>query len=183
MGREENRHGSIGVRSKSASGWSGNQLVGHDPNFFFNLGRVDHHNGIPWAAVQEATIGTLAGAFLTPNAQDRVHLDSAKGWMILIGHPKHAILYRTILDAGWRSGTTRTAFRDYRQLFGFLFAYRGDPFGAGLVLEFFGHHARLFCFRFGSHILRIISWTVECGINTIGSRFIWAFLGFLRRSV
>src|ERR1035441_3641286 len=71
-----------------------------------------HFYGVPWAAVQESAVGTLASALLAADAEDRIDLDTAERPMILIGHPVHAIRHRAIGHAGRRSGAAGAAFGD-----------------------------------------------------------------------
>jgi hypothetical protein len=84
----------------------------HDASFFLNLGRIDHNNRIPWATVEEAPVGSLAGAFFATDAQDGIDLYSPKRWVVFVGNPEHAILNRAIFDTGWGAGTARAAFGD-----------------------------------------------------------------------
>ncbi len=115
-------------------------LERHYADFGFDFRSVDHYDGIPGAAVQEASIGAFAEAFFAADAKNRVDLNSSEWRMVLVRHPEHAIFHRTVLDAGRRSGASSTAFGDYGQLFGFLFTWRGQALGAGLELHLIRNH-------------------------------------------
>jgi len=75
-------------------------LVGHRPDFFFHFRNVHHDNRVPRASVEEGSLWTLTEALLTSDAEERVYLDAAVRWMIVIRDPKHAIFHRAILYAG-----------------------------------------------------------------------------------
>ena len=112
----------------------------HRPNFFFHFDRVDHHNGIPGAPVQEAPIRPLAQALLATNAKNRIHLNPSERRMILIRHPEHAVFHRTVLHARRRPRASRAALRDHRQFFGFLLSRGGEPFGLRFKLKLVRNH-------------------------------------------
>jgi len=97
----------VSLERPSGSDW-------HCTSFFFDLGRVHHYDRIPWATVEEASVGSFAGALLATDAEDRVHLDSPKRWVIFVGNPEHAVLNRAILDARRGAGTARATFGDNR---------------------------------------------------------------------
>ena len=113
----------------------------HYADFFFHFRGVDHSNGIPGAAIEEAAVWAFADAFLASDAEDGVDLNAAKGWMVLIGHPKHAVFDRTVLDAGRRAGTSGAALGDYCQFFGFLLPRRGKALGFRFKFELVGDHS------------------------------------------
>ncbi len=125
--------------------------VGHGADFFFDLGSVDHDDGVPRAAVKEAAIGTLAKTLFAADAEDRIDLDAAKRRIVFVRYPEHAVFYRTVFDARGRAGTAGAAFGDDGEFFRFLFAGGSDALGARLVLQLVGHHARSFDLRLGSH--------------------------------
>ena len=123
-------------RSPAGERADGQQLNGHDADFFFDIGSLDHGDRVPGAAVEEAAIRPFADALLAANAEDRVHLNAAKRWMVFVRHPEHAIFNRTIFHAGRRSGATGAALGDDREFFGFLLAWGEDPLGLRFELQF-----------------------------------------------
>src|SRR5260370_40785307 len=46
---------------------NGGNSVPHRADFFFHFGHIDHYDGVPRAAIQEATAGGFAAAFLAPD--------------------------------------------------------------------------------------------------------------------
>ncbi len=72
-------------------------LIGHWPDFFFYFSDIDHHDGVPGTAIQEAPVRTFAEALLAANAQKRVNLNPSERRIVLIVHPEHAILDRAVL--------------------------------------------------------------------------------------
>src|SRR6267143_2936548 len=50
--------------------------VRHRSDFFFDLGNIDHNDGVPRAAIQEAAVRALAEALLAPDALEGVDLDA-----------------------------------------------------------------------------------------------------------
>ena len=102
---EQLREKGVLERAKAGSDW-------HCANFFLNLTRIDHDDRIPGATVEEASIWSLAGAFLAADAKDRIHLDSPEGRVVFVWNPEHAVFDRAVFDAGGRPGTTRTTFGD-----------------------------------------------------------------------
>ena len=71
----------------------------------------DHLDRVPGTAVEKGAVGTFAGALLTADAEVRIYFDTSKRWMVLVRHPEHTGLDRTILDTRRRSGATRAAIR------------------------------------------------------------------------
>src|ERR1700727_985440 len=112
----------------------------HWPDFFFHLNRVDHCNGVPGAAVEEATVGAFAQAFLAADAEDRVDLNAAERRIVLVGHPEHAVFHRAIFHAGWRARASGAALGNDRQLLRLLFARGGEAFRLRFKLELVGNH-------------------------------------------
>src|ERR1039457_7650316 len=94
-----------------------------------------HFYGVPGAAVQESAVGTLAGALLAADAEDRIDLDTAERQMVFIRHPVHAIGHRAIGNAGRRSGAARAAFGDDGKFLGPLLARSNDSLGLWLHLD------------------------------------------------
>jgi len=92
-----------------------------------------HLDCVPWTTIEKRAVRAFARTFLAAYAEIRVDFNSAKRWMVLVGHPEHAGLNRTILDTRWRAGTTGAAVggnREYaRPLFssGFAVALRHWP--------------------------------------------------------
>src|SRR5712664_2972648 len=115
--------------------------IRHCSDGLFHFRDVYHHDGVPRAAIQEASVRSLADALLASDAQNRIHLDAPKRIMILVRHPEHAVFHGTILHARRRTRAARAAFRDDRKFLWLLLARGGDPFGARLVLLLVGHHS------------------------------------------
>src|SRR5712691_2413301 len=115
--------------------------VRHRSDFFFDLGNIDHDDGVPWAAIQEAAVRTLAKALLAPDALDGINLDAAKRRIVLVRHPEHAIFHRTVLHAGGRSRATGAALGDDGKFFRLLFARECNSLGARLLFQLVGHHS------------------------------------------
>src|SRR5713101_1887859 len=105
-------------------------LVRHRADFFFHFGDIDHDDGVPRAAIQEAADGALTEALLTADALDGVNLDAPERRIVLVRHPEHAIFHRAVLHARRRSRATGAALRDYGQFFGLLLAAGGDSLPA-----------------------------------------------------
>ena len=74
-----------------------------------------HLDRVPGTAIEKRAIRTFARTLLTADAEIRIDFDSAKRWMIFVGHPEHAGLNRTILDTRRRAGTTGAAVGGNRQ--------------------------------------------------------------------
>src|SRR6266566_377985 len=102
--------------------------VGHGAAFFFPRGRIHHDDGVPGAAIEEATVRALAKALLAPDAEKRVDLNASEGRVILVRNPKHAIFDGAVFDAGGRTGATGAAFGDDGKFFGFFLARGGNAF-------------------------------------------------------
>ena len=113
----------------------------HRANFFFHFRGVHHRDRVPWTSVEEAAIGTLAEAFLAANAEDRIDSDAPEWRMIVVGNPEHAVFHRAIFNAGGRTGASRTAFGDDRELFGFFLAWGGEAFGLRFKLLLVRNHS------------------------------------------
>ena len=73
----------------------------------FPIIRRNHFNRIPRTAVEEGAVRTFARALLATNAKVGIDFDAAEGWMIFVGHPKHAGFDWAVFDAGGRAGATR----------------------------------------------------------------------------
>src|SRR6266850_223520 len=122
----------------------GGSSVRHRSDFFFDFRDIDHDDGIPRTAIEEAAVGALAEAFLAADAQNRVNLDAPKRWTVFVRHPKHAVLDGAVFHAGRRSRAPGAAFGDDSEFFRFLLAGGGDSLGAGFKLLLVGHHSRGF---------------------------------------
>src|SRR5260370_1458566 len=126
--------------------------IRHRSNHFFHFRDVHHHDGVPRTAVQEASVRALAEALLASETQDGIHVDAPKRIMILVRHPEHAVFHRAIFHARRRPRAARAALGDDRKFFWFFLAWRGDAFGAGLLLLLVRHHPRgLGDFALGGH--------------------------------
>ena len=108
----------------------------HHAHFFFHLSRLNHNDGIPRATVEEAAIWPFAEAFLAADTKQRIDLDAPKGRMVFIRHPEHTVFDGTILDAGWRAGTTRAALGDDGEFFGLFLSRCSKALGSGLRFQF-----------------------------------------------
>src|SRR5713226_666620 len=129
--------------------------IRHRSYNFFHFRDVHHHDGVPRAAIQEASVRSLADALLASDAQNRIHLDASKRKIILVRHPEHAVFHRAIFHARRRTRAARAAFRDDRKFLWFFLARGGDPFGARFVLLLVGHHSSgLRHFTLGCHAAR-----------------------------
>ena len=69
----------------------------------------DHFNRIPGTSIEEGAVWPLTCTLLTSDTEIRVDFDAAEGWMIFVGHPKHAGFNRTILDARRRARASGAA--------------------------------------------------------------------------
>src|ERR1039458_957811 len=101
----------------------------------FHLFYSYHFYGVPGAAVQKSAVGTLAGALLAADAEDRIDLDTAERPMIFIGQPVHAIGHRAIGHAGGRSGASGAAFGDDGKFLRPLLARSNYSLGLWLHLD------------------------------------------------
>src|SRR6266850_1445670 len=95
----------------------GGSSVRHRSDFFFDFRDIDHDDGIPRTAIEEAAVGALAEAFLAADAQNRVNLDAPKRWTVFVRHPKHAVLDGAVFHAGRRSRAPGAAFGDDSEFF------------------------------------------------------------------
>src|SRR2546430_6328098 len=118
--------------------------IRHGADFLFHFGGIHHHDGVPWAAVQEAAVGALAEALLAADAQNGINLDAPERRIVLIRHPEHAVFHRAVLHASGRSRAARAALRNNRQFFRLFLARRDDSLRARLLLQLVGHHSRGF---------------------------------------
>src|SRR6267154_6482002 len=89
----------------------------HRPDFFFHFRNVDHHDGIPRAAVEKASIGPFAEALLAADAENGIDRDAAERSTVFVGHPKHAVFHRTIFHASRRARASRATLSNHRQFF------------------------------------------------------------------
>src|SRR6202158_1802754 len=96
--------------------------IRHCPDGLFDFRDIHHHDGVPRAAIQEASVRPLAEALLASDAQNRIHLDAPKRKIILVRHPEHAVFHRAILHASRRARAARAAFRYDRKFLWFLLA-------------------------------------------------------------
>jgi hypothetical protein len=94
-----------------------------DSEVFFDFFGGDHVDGVPWTAIQEGAIGTLAGAFFTANAELRVHFDAAERRVVFVGNPVHAVFDRAIFDTRGRPGAAGTILSDDCKFFGNLLSW------------------------------------------------------------
>src|SRR6266436_8302606 len=132
--------------------------IRHRSYNFFHFRDVHHHDGVPRAAIQEASVRSLADALLASDAQNRIHLDAPKRIIILVRHPKHAVFHRAIFHTRRRTRAARAALRDDRKLLRFFLARGGNPLGARLMLLLVGHHSSgLRRFTLGCHGPRLSS--------------------------
>jgi hypothetical protein len=113
----------------------------HHADFLFYFDSIDHHDRIPGAAVEEATVRPFAEALLAADAKYGIDLNSAERRVVFVRNPEHAIFYRTILHASRRPSATSAALRNDRQLFRFLFSRSEKPLGLGFKLKLVGHHS------------------------------------------
>jgi len=60
----------------------------------------NHFDSVPGTTIQESAVRTFADALLATNAEIRINLNAAEGWVIFVGHPEHTRLDGTILDTG-----------------------------------------------------------------------------------
>ena len=75
----------------------------------FPVFRGYHLYGIPGATIEERTVRPFTGAFLAPDAEVGIDLDTTERGMILVRNPEHTSLNGTVLDAGRRSGAAGAA--------------------------------------------------------------------------
>ena len=99
----------------------------------FNLFYRNHFDGVPGAAVQEATIGSFTRAFLAANTTLGIDLDPAEGRVFFVGYPIHAVLNRTVGNAGRRSRTAGATLGDHGEFLGLLLTGGLDPLRLGLT--------------------------------------------------
>ena len=119
--------------------------VRHGADFFFDFGGIDHDDGVPRAAIQEAAVRAFAEALLAADAKNRIDLDAPERRIVLVRHPEHAVFHGTVLDAGRRARAAGAALGDDGQFFGLFLARGGDSLRARLVLKLVGHHSGRFC--------------------------------------
>src|SRR5580704_9375659 len=112
----------------------------HWADFFFHFHGVDHGDGVPGAAVEEAAVGAFAQALLAADAEDGIDGDAAERRMVVVGHPEHAVFYRAIFHTGGRTRASGAALCDYREFFGLLFTRRGEAFGPRFKLLLVRNH-------------------------------------------
>ena len=136
-----------------AGNGSGEQqfLIHHGTDFFFHFRGFHHDDGIPGAAVEEATVRALAETLLAADAKKRINLNAAERRMVLVRNPEHAVFDGTVFHAGGRASATRAAFGDDGKFFGLFLARGGDAFGTRLVLQFVRNQPRRFDFGWRSH--------------------------------
>jgi len=96
-----------------------------------------HIDGVPWAAIEEGSVGAFAGAFLAANAEVRINFDAAKGRMVFVGNPIHAVFDRAIRDARRRARAARATLGDHGQFPGLLLARRVNALRLGFGLDDF----------------------------------------------
>jgi hypothetical protein len=65
-----------------------------------------HLDGVPWAAVKEGAIGSLAGALLATDAEVWINFDSPEWRVILVWYPEHTGFDWAIFNASRRAGAT-----------------------------------------------------------------------------
>src|SRR6267378_1898475 len=63
--------------------------VRHRSDDFLHFRDVHHHDSVPRAAIEEASIRSLAHALLASDAKNGVHVDASERRIILIRHPEH----------------------------------------------------------------------------------------------
>ena len=76
------------------------RLERHNADFFFDLSGIYHHNRIPGAAVQEASVRPLADTLLTADTEDGIDLNPSERHVVLVRYPEHAVFDGTVFDAG-----------------------------------------------------------------------------------
>src|SRR5580692_8342557 len=87
--------------------------VRHRADFLFDFDGVDHDDGVPRAAIEEAAVRALAETLLAADAENGIDLDAAEGRIVLVGHPKHTVFDRAIFDTCGRPGAAGAAFGDH----------------------------------------------------------------------
>src|SRR6266481_4714944 len=120
---------------------NGGNSVRHRADFFFHCGDIDHDDGVPRAAIQEAAVGAFAEALLAADALDGVNLDAPERRIVLVRHPEHAIFHRAVFDAGGRARAAGAALGNDGQFFRLFLARGGDALRARLKLLLVGHHS------------------------------------------
>ena len=127
----------------------------HCADFFFYFHRVNHGDGVPRAAIEEAAVGAFAQALLAADAENGIDRDAAERRIVFVRHPEHAVFYRTIFHAGGRAGTSGATLCDDGQLFRFLLARCGQALGFRFPFHLVGNHADSFdgagCRRHARH--------------------------------
>src|ERR1700736_6058629 len=92
----------------------------HCSNGLLYFGDIHHHDGVPRASIQVASVWPLADTLLAADTQNRVHLNAPEGRMIFIRNPEHTIFYRAIFHTSGRPGAAGAALRDHREFLGFF---------------------------------------------------------------
>src|SRR5712691_7131454 len=115
--------------------------VRHRADFLFDLGDIDHDDGIPRAAIQEAPVRAFAEALLAAYALDGIDLDAPERRIVLVRHPEHAVFHRAVFHASRRSRATGAALGDDGKFFRLLFARECNSLGARLLFKLVGHHS------------------------------------------
>jgi len=116
----------------------------HRSDFFFHLNRVDHNDGVPGAAVEEAAVRTFAEALLAADAKNGIDRDTPEWCAVFIRHPEHAVFDGTIFHASRRPGASRAALGNDRQFLWLLLSRRGKAFGSRFGLHLVWNHADSF---------------------------------------
>ena len=117
----------------------GTCLPGKGAETGFNLIKIHHVNRVPGASVQKGILGPLADAQLTADAKQRVDFNPPQSWRFGIGDPHHAVLHRTVVNAGRRSGTPCTGVIDHRDNARLSLALVG-LFDGGRIFQYINRH-------------------------------------------
>ena len=109
----------FGIAEDLSEGWEF-RSIGHGADFFFDRSGVHHDDGVPRTPVEEAAIGAFAEALFATDAEDGIDLDAAKGRMVFVRDPEHAVFDGTVFDARGRASAAGAAFGDDSKFFRFL---------------------------------------------------------------
>jgi hypothetical protein len=108
-----------------------------DAKCLFNSFDGDHLDGIPGTAIQKRSVRPFAGALFAPDAKRGVNFDAAKGRMVLVFNPVHAVLDGTIWHARRRARTSSAAFSNHSKLSGLFLARGVNALGLRIGLDDF----------------------------------------------
>src|SRR5215212_7127730 len=92
-------------------GWRRRSVGKNDPVDSLPIISGHHLDRVPRTTIEKRAVRSFAGALLTTNTEIWIDFDSSKRRMVVVRHPEHTGLNRTILDTCRRSGAAGAAIR------------------------------------------------------------------------